>query len=294
MNNTIRHTVRTITAELNDTLSPIYPREERTEISRILLEEITGMSRTEILACPLQPLSESETSRIFDALDRLIKNEPLQHVLGKAWFYGLEFHVNKNTLIPRPETEELVHKALEIFNHNPTLPRTFLDAGTGSGCIAITLTHENKDLNGYAFDINADALETAKANAIKNNTSVSFFQDDMLNFQGTELTGKLGVLISNPPYVLPSEKSLMRENVKGFEPDKALYAPENDPLLFYRNLKEIALKHIVPDGVLLFEINETMGNSMIRLFESSHFYNCDVLTDMRGKPRIFMCNIKEQ
>lgn len=289
MNNEAKHTVQSITALLNKRLKAIYAPQESIEITRILLEEITGRSRTKILSCPLEQISQAETKQILKATHRLEQNEPIQYILGKAWFYGLEFKVNSHTLIPRPETEELVQKALELFSKNHHLPKTFIDAATGSGCIAISAAHENKELKGFAFDINRYAIECAIVNAKMHNTNVEFFIDDMLNFSGSLVSEPVGMLISNPPYVMPSEKALMRKNVTAYEPEGALYAPQDNPLLFYQELKQIALRYVVKGGYILFEINEALSKAMIKLYSEDAFKNIEVFNDMRGKPRIFKC-----
>ena len=288
MTNSGSHTVRSITAFIKEQLSDLYPAEERSAIGRLLLEEYTGMSRAEILSCPLQPLASSEVQGIEQALLRLLNHEPIQYILGKSWFYGLDFSVNKNVLIPRPETEEMVSLALEILKRKKQ-PVSFLVAGTGSGCIAVTLGKMLPRVAAYAFDKSLGALETAKQNSKKHDAKVHFFHDDMLNFSGIQPTEKVSMLISNPPYVLPREQSAMRKNVTLWEPEAALYAPQDDPLLFYKAFKYIAVQHVANNGVLLLEINEALGREMLLLFDGHPFTACEVLRDMQGKERFFRC-----
>jgi len=284
------YNIRQITSHFASELKSVYPQEERTEITRILLEETTGMSRAEILSCPLQPLSSSECEMLFSAIERLKNHEPVQYILGKAWFYGLELNVSRETLIPRPETEELVQQAIRLFKSNPGIPRSFLDAGTGSGAIAVALASEVNDLKGYAFDLHPGTLEIAKKNIQQHQVKVTPFIDDIHQFSGTDIIDeKVGMLISNPPYVRPSEKPLMRNNVTKYEPKEALYVPEEDPLVFYKSLMEIAEQKLVSGGFALFEINEALGQEMIKLYTNSQFTDLNIITDMKGKVRIFQC-----
>jgi release factor glutamine methyltransferase len=284
------YNIRQITSYFAKELESVYPQEERSEITRILLEEITGMSRAEILSCPLQPLSSSESETLFSAIERLKNHEPVQYILGKGWFYGLELTVSRETLIPRPETEELVQQAIKLFTNNPAIPRSFLDAGTGSGAIAVALASEIKDLKGYAFDILPGTLEIAIKNIQKHHVNVTPFIDDIHQFSGTNIIDeKVGMLISNPPYVRPSEKSFMRNNVTQHEPEEALYVPEEEPLVYYKSLKRIAEQKLVSGGFILFEINEAMAREMMELYTTPLFTDLNIISDMRGKDRIFQC-----
>ncbi|PID92997.1 MAG: protein-(glutamine-N5) methyltransferase, release factor-specific [Bacteroidetes bacterium] len=283
------YTLQQLSEKLDQALSPLYPPEERLELIRILMEESTGKSRAAILASPHDTVAPQAAHKILNALPRLAAHEPIQYILSKAWFYGLTFYVNRHTLIPRPETEELVSLALQAFQSHPKLPPSFLEAGTGSGCIAITLIHENSQLSGYAFDLNREALLVAKQNARLHQKELILFQDNMLQFSGKEMDQQVGMLLSNPPYVLPEEQKMMRKNVTEYEPPMALYAPQEDPLCYYKHLKDIAIKYLVKGGILLFEINEAMPAAMLQLFDEEPFRQGTILKDMRGKSRFFQC-----
>lgn len=279
--NTIQHTL----THINEVLATMYPDEERREMARILMEEVTGLSRSMLLACPLQPLSEAEHAKIDHALQRLVQHEPIQYILGKAWFRGYEFAVNKNVLIPRPETEELVSLVLNTFKEHPQLPKTVLDAGTGSGCIAISLKLENRNTVVRAFDYSPEAIQMAKINATALEANVDFFINDIFNFTEKEDNKSIGILVSNPPYIRESEHIDMRKNVLNYEPDSALFVPDDDPLCYYNALKRISEHILVDKGFLMVEINEAMGNSLIEIFSQSKFSTPIIHNDMRGKPR---------
>ena len=279
--NTIQHTL----THINEVLATTYPDEERRELARILIEEVTGLSRSMLLACPLQPLSEVEHAKIDEALQRLGKNEPIQYVLGKAWFRGYEFAVNNSVLIPRPETEELVSLVLNTLENNPQLPKAVMDAGTGSGCIAISIKLENTHAEVSAFDYSDEAVQMAEKNAEHLGADVKFFINDIFNFTEKKNYKKLGVLVSNPPYIRESEKIHMRNNVLDFEPSGALFVPDQDALCYYEALKLMGEHILIEKGFLITEINEALGNSLIQLFSQSDFSTPVIHNDMRGKPR---------
>lgn len=283
------HTIRNITQRINKALRPVYPAEECTEIVRLLLEEVTGLSRAQLLASPLHPLTENEEKNLTEALYRLQHHEPIQYILGKTWFYGFPLTVNQNVLIPRPETEELVTRAMQEFTKSHALPPFVLDAGTGSGCIAIAIKSLYPPMKIAAFDVSEAALEVARVNAASNGAGIHFFRDDIVAFSGLPLSEKLGFLISNPPYIMEKEKEQMRPNVVKFEPGSALFVSDNDPLIYYRGLKAIAKKWVISGGFLFFEINESLEKEMHTLFNEPNFYDIAVEKDMRGKPRFLRC-----
>ena len=279
--NTIQHTL----THINEVLATMYPDEERRELARILIEEVTGLSRSMLLACPLQPLSDNEHKTIEQALSRLANHEPIQYVLGKAWFRGNEFAVNNSVLIPRPETEELVSLVLSTLKENPQLPKTVLDAGTGSGCIAISIKLEETRTEVSAFDYSPDAVQIAEKNAKALGADVKFFINDIFNFTEKYNYEKLGVLVSNPPYIRESEKTHMRNNVLDFEPVSALFVPDKNALCYYEALKQMGEHILIDKGFLIVEINEALGDNLIQLFSQSKFSVPIIHNDMRGKPR---------
>lgn len=246
-----------------------------------IIENIYGMRRSQILAqTPILQDNEKE-KKLADIINRLTNNEPLQYVLGESYFYGRKFLVNPSVLIPRPETEELVHL---VKKENTTENLNVLDIGTGSGCIAITLALEMKDPNIWALDIDNEALKTAGHNAEILATEINFLQKDL--FTEFKLDQKFDIIISNPPYVLHAEKDEMGKNVLDHEPHLALFAPENDPLAFYRRIVKLAKVNLAEKGKLYFEINEKYGSEIKKLLEDNQFSDVVVIQDMQSTDRI--------
>lgn len=256
------------------TLSELYPQEEARQMSRILLGEVLNLNHTKLLLCDKGQLLSAHEQDIFDsALERLACHEPIQYVLGKTEFMGLEFEVEHGVLIPRPETEEL---CFEVINRLKCVAKErqikILDLGCGSGCIAITLAKYLFPAEVYAVDISPDALSVTKRNAEKHLVQPSFLkvvEADMSQLdQSNELnTETYDLIISNPPYIRRNEAILMRENVLSYEPDIALFAPENDPLYFYRKTARFAASHLRSRGLLCYEINEALGNETLQVIE---------------------------
>ena len=219
-----------------------------------------------------------------DILNRLKKKEPIQYILGEGEFHGLTFEVNSNVLIPRPETAELVDWICDDFFDKGG---SFLDIGTGSGCIAITLKYLNAQFDANATDISPLALNTAMRNAKRLCADVSFIIDDILHPQ-TEFD-PLDFIVSNPPYITEAEKSSMRENVLGYEPHSALFVEGDDPLLFYRAIADYGLTHLKNNGSLYFEINEQFGKEIQQMLEDYGYKEIVVREDMEGKDRMVRC-----
>lgn len=220
-------------------------------------------------------------------IERLNKQEPLQYILGEADFYGRAFTVNPSVLIPRPETELLIH---EILKTRPEAPRV-LDVGTGSGCIAVTLSLEIQNSKIYGLEVNQNTLDTAKANALKLGAPVQFIQADFL--RDVIRLEPLDILVSNPPYIKESEKQFMKSNVLNYEPQHALFVPDEDPLIFYEAIASKGKTLLGPSGKVFVEINEKLGNEVKKLFESSGFNKVGVLQDMDGKDRIVVAEVME-
>jgi len=277
---------------LTKELDKVYDSDELKNIIDLVLEHITTMPRMEQVKSKLAYLTCGQLETIDSITERLKKNEPIQYVLGEAWFAGMKFKVNKNVLIPRPETEELVDW---IVKEN-TLPITIgtmnnaqfsiIDIGTGSGCIPITIKKKLPDANISAIDVCSEALFTATENAIEHTTEIDFILLDFLDEEKWNELGQFDIIISNPPYVRQSEKENMHVRVKEFEPHKALFVPDNDSLLFYKKLSDFSLKHLKPGGSLFVEINESLGDGVIKLFRDSGFVNIKLKKDMQGKDRM--------
>lgn len=234
-----------------------------------------------------------EDEKFQKAILRLKIHEPIQYIIGETEFYGLPFKVNKHTLIPRPETEELVEWIYSEFsNQQSTINnQQFLDIGTGSGCIAISLAKYLPNSKVSALDISEEALKIARENAETNKVEVDFFQKDILAAE--TLPKKYDVIISNPPYVRELEKKQMQQNVLKHEPESALYVGNEDPLLFYRTISHLAKKHLNPEGKLFFEINEYLADELTALLEDEGFKNIQVKKDIFGKDRMIKCSLNE-
>ncbi|MCE7057489.1 peptide chain release factor N(5)-glutamine methyltransferase [Algoriphagus sp. AGSA1] len=256
----------------------IYEKQEAESLVSWLFEHHLGWRRSDMLN---KAEEASFPSKIFDDFERLKTGEPIQYIIGKGPFYGRDFHVSPHTLIPRNETEELVHL---IIKENPTSGLRILDIGTGTGCIPISLALELDHPEVFGVDISEEALEIAAKNAEELGAKVIFSSCDIL----TELpeVEALDILVSNPPYIPVQEKSQMHKNVLDFEPGLALFVSNEDPLIFYRTIAEKGKQLLKPDGKLYFEINEKYGNEVAELMTNLGYFEVQVLKDLNGKDRI--------
>ncbi len=271
-------------------LKGIYEKEELEIIIAYCFEEFLNIKRTDLILLANNTVSESELLKFNFAVKELKKHKPIQYVLGKADFYGLKFIVNEHVLIPRPETEELVHliiKDSQISNAKPQI--SLLDIGTGSGCISVALKKNIPSAKIYALDISEDALKVAKQNAEMNNVEIDFILDDILNPKSKILNpeSNFDILVSNPPYICISEKDQMQKNVLDHEPHLALFVSDGDPLLFYKAIADFALKKLNPNGKIYFEINQVYGEEVKLILESKGFKNVELMKDINNKNRIF-------
>ena len=227
--------------------------------------------------------NENQKRELEKVLKQLLQEQPLQYIISKAYFRSLTLTVNSSVLIPRPETEELVNWVLED-HQNLEEKQTLIDFGTGSGCIAIALAKEQPSFEVTAIDFYSSVLNLAKQNAIKNKTSVSFLQHDILQLNTLKLN--VDIIVSNPPYIPPSEQREMKPNVLNYEPHLALFVPENDPLIFYRSILEYGLLYLVSDGLIYFEINPRFLSEMKSLILSFKVYSILERKDIFGKLRM--------
>ncbi len=273
------------------TLSGLYPSEEIQSFFNILSEEYLNLSRIEVALHPEKTISTEDAEKFQEALLQLKNYEPIQYIIGETEFYGLPFKVNKHTLIPRPETEELVEWILskqKLITHNSQLI-TILDIGTGTGCIAISLAKNLPNSKISALDISKEALKIAHQNAKLNKVEVEFFQADILKTK--TLPKQYDVIVSNPPYVRELEKKQMQQNVLKYEPDSALFVKDEDPLLFYRAISQLAKTNLKANGKLFFEINEYLADELTQLLKSKGFQNIEVKKDIFGKDRMLKCSL---
>lgn len=268
---------------IRDRLSQRLGPEEAGQQAYWLLEALFDKSRTDVMMDRPFKLTEEEAEKLERSLQRLAAHEPIQYVLGQAPFYGRWFKVRPGVLIPRPETEELVHRIISRHQQNRALK--ILDIGTGSGCIAISLALELAGSRVMALDVSEAALALAKENAVRLQADVQFIQADILKEVPAEAEG-LDILVSNPPYVMEREAQLMQPNVLEWEPHLALFVKNDDPLLFYRRITEHATKLLKPGGSLYFEINEACGDGVAELLRQAGFTAIAILKDMQGKDRM--------
>lgn len=279
-------TVNDIKNEIKHTLSPIYNIEEINSFIYIIFEHILRYAKIDILLRKDEKIDDSDYKNITDIVKRLLKHEPIQYIIGETEFYNLIIKVNEYTLIPRPETEELVDL---IINDNKHRNISILDIGTGSGCIAISLAKYLSNAKVSAIDISNQAIEMAKLNAQNNNVQINFIVQDILKIEKLEI--KYDLIVSNPPYIRISEKDRMHKNVLDYEPHSALFVSDNDPLVFYRTIAKFAKKHLNDNGTLYFEINEALGEETKKMLLHLAFKNISVLKDIFEKDRIIKAEI---
>ena len=266
-----------------EALSEEFPQREAEQLMRILLEDLFGIDLKRQLMEPNLRIDEFRYAQLKTAVERLKADEPVQYVTGMARFGDLLIKVSPDVLIPRPETEELVQKICTGLPKDGVL--RIWDVGTGSGCIAIALAKHFANVEVVAFDVSEEALQIAKENAESNGAKVTFVHDDVLNPTSAFFNQPADLVVSNPPYVCDSERITMEKNVLDWEPEKALFVPDDDPLLFYRRILALAKNQLRPGGQVWFEINERMGEEMLSLCRETGFSNVEVLEDFAGKPR---------
>lgn len=275
-------TIKDIRNYLNTELSGIYPVPEIRSIGDILIYTVLGINKLHYLTGKEQPLISGNISRIRMICDELKTGKPIQYILGETLFYNCNIKVDENTLIPRPETEELVDL---IIHENPRFSGNILDIGTGSGCIAIALAKNLPEALVTAIDISEKAISKASENARLNNVNISFYEADILRLHGP-LLPKTDIIVSNPPYVTISGKRSMNMNVLGFEPHSALFVPDDDPLIFYQAILDAASEILIPGGKLYLEINEDFGKETEELVLSYGYKNVRIVDDINGKNRM--------
>ena len=259
-------------------LSSIYEMDELNSIYNLLSEDYLKIPRSKILLADEIYLNESNQSLFQSTLERLKTHEPIQYVLGKTTFMDLEFKVNSSVLIPRPETEELVRL---ILKENLDV-KEILDIGTGSGCIAISIAKNFPNAKVTALDISKDALEVAKENAKLNNVSIEFIHADIFEYQPDK---KYDIIVSNPPYVLESEKLLMKQNVLGFEPDSALFVEDDKSLKYYEHILNFSFNSSNPIGQIYFEINNIKRKALENILNKNNQLKSEFFKDSFKKTR---------
>lgn len=281
------NTIKSAKVYFVDELNTVYDASELQQLMEITFMHYCSLSKIDLMLTDEKQLSESELIKIVDVVRELKCKKPLAYILGEWEFYGLNFKVNEFTLIPRPETEELVELILKENNENQTI----LDIGTGTGCIPIALKVTNKLFEISACDISLDALTIAKLNAKNNKVDVNFFECDILAERDKITNDKYDLIVSNPPYITSKEKSLMDANVLDYEPHLALFVEDNSPLLFYDAISDFAKNNLNSGGKLYFEINEHYGNETAELLIHKGFHNVNIIKDINGKNRIIKAQL---
>ena len=264
-------------------LDTIYTKEEVNSFFYMLIEYFLGLERFILALDPNLIISKEEESPLFEALSSLKLEIPIQHIIGKTHFMDLEFMVDKNVLIPRPETEDLVRWILEdIQDHQATLK--ILDIGTGSGCIPITLKKQLPNAEVATLDVSDSALKVAMQNAKNNSVQIEFIHANILEIN--QLHHKFDIIVSNPPYVRELEKKKMQNNVLIHEPELALFVSDEDPLLFYKMITQFAYKNLIKGGSLYFEINQYLGKETKQVLDSTNFSDIELRRDIFGNDRM--------
>jgi release factor glutamine methyltransferase len=274
----------------NEALSAIYPKTEIDSFFFILMEEKLNLQRIDTVLKPDFLITEKNLIDLKTIVKRLQKEEPIQYIIGTTEFYGLPFLVDKNTLIPRPETEELVTWVLDeikVLTNNKITELSILDIGTGTGCIPISLAKNLTSLNISAIDISPEALLIAKQNAILNKVRIAFIELDILGAKS--LPQKYDVIISNPPYVRELEKEEIKNNVLENEPHLALFVADENPLIFYNKIADLAKQQLSKNGMLFFEINQYLGKETVSMLAEKGFKNIQLKKDLFGNDRMIKC-----
>lgn len=282
-------TISDLYVYIKQSLTAQFPDpQERGIVSRRIIGNMTGSDGNDCILHPDRPVAIDHTA-VDNVIRRINQNEPLEYVFNSAQFLDLEFYTNSNVLIPRPETEELALKIvgdiqarLQGGNRVGDKPLSILDIGTGSGCIPVYLSTKFPDCRFSAIDISDAALATARSNAERYGCHINFIKADILDYQTSAM---FDIVVSNPPYVLESEKALMQPNVLDYEPNTALFVPDDDPLKFYRAICKFAVGHLNGGGKLYFEINERFGAETAELMRGCGFLCVEVMKDLFGKDR---------
>ena len=280
MNKRIKQSSKKIYYQIVNELIPLYGENEARQLTKMLLDDVLGIAFEKIIVDEKIAYTQEIEDQLSQKMDLLKNYNPIQYVLGKAHFYGREFFVNSNVLIPRQETEELIN---EIVIDNKKSNLSILDIGSGSGCIGVTLGLELENATITSLDIDGGALDVTVRNARQFDLEIDCLLEDILAID--KLPGSYDIIVSNPPYVTELEKKQMQNNVLDHEPHKALFVPDSDPLVFYKKIIRLAKNHLVPKGKLYLEINENFGSEMIELCEKEKCVCVKLIQDINGKDR---------
>ncbi len=275
--------IKDLRIDFKRSLSEAYEEEEIMSFFYMLSEKILELRRVDVAMDLEKEVSAIEIVQFDEAKTRLLDQEPIQYIIGHTYFYGLSFSVNKNVLIPRPETEELVDWILKDQEDLEEAIK-IIDIGTGSGCIAIALAKNLPNAKVYAMDISEQAIEIAKVNALKNEVKVEFINEDVLASE--HLFQDFDIIVSNPPYVRELEKDEIKPNVLDNEPHQALFVSDHDPLIFYKKITKLAKGRLTQTGSLYFEINQYLGSETYKMIKSLGFSTVALRKDLHNNERM--------
>ena len=276
-------TMQEATYFLLNKIRNIYSESEASQITDWIMENLTGSKKTEQMLYKNSDITSAEELQLQQIIERLIQHEPIQYVLNEAWFCGYKFYVNKNVLIPRPETEELVEWIIANCKF-PIDQLSILDIGSGSGCIPIALKRKLRKAEVWSCDISNEALQVARQNEDILGVDVNFFQIDFLNKEKRNQLPSFDIIVSNPPYIPEKDKKEMQPNVLKYEPHTALFVPD-DALVFYKAIADFGKQHLNTNGTIYLELHENYSKEVVQLFQSENF-SAEIKKDMQGKERM--------
>lgn len=289
---------------IKEQLKKIYEEAEAVKIADLDIEHISGFSKTERISRKQEELSASQSKQLQKDLHRLLQHEPIQYIMNKAWFYGMELYVDQNVLIPRPETEELVQWVVDevktagkdVLTGKPleadeTTQLKILDVGTGSGCIALAVKKAMPKAEVWGCDTSEEALNVARRNGSTLNIRVDFQGLNFLDEAQQVSLPTVDIIISNPPYVPLKDKEQMHANVVAHEPHTALFVSDNNGLIFYKALADFGKKRLYPNGTIYMEIHEAMGCAVVNLFKENGYNHVELRKDMQGKDRMIRASL---
>ncbi|MGZ5221244.1 MAG: peptide chain release factor N(5)-glutamine methyltransferase [Chitinophagaceae bacterium] len=284
---------------ISKALETIYEPNEGANIALLVIEDCTGLSRAEMILEREKEITVEQQTKILAHIKRLLNHEPIQYIMQKTWFYGMELYLDKAVLIPRPETEELVDwivkdikaSGRDVFHRaaneaDVTKLLKILDVGTGSGCIALALKKTMPKAEVWGCDVSEEALNVARRNGSDLNIRVDFQGVNFLDEAQQKSLPTVDIIVSNPPYIPATEKQQMNANVTVYEPHTALFVPDDDALLFYKAIIQFSQKRLYVGGSIYLEIHENLGEAVINLFRDSGYSKIELRKDMQGKDRM--------
>jgi release factor glutamine methyltransferase len=278
-------TIKEIHTKYLYALMQIYSKGEASKITEMIFEAMAKIKKHDIVLHGKNKIDTAVVATLDNGLEKLLQHYPVQYLIGKTWFYNLQFTVSKDVLIPRQETEELVQEAIAFLKENKS--NKVIDIGTGSGCIPIALKKNIEDASVIAIDISEAALQIAQQNADANHALIKLKQIDFLDESNYTSFEKFDLIISNPPYIPAEEEKIMDKHVTQHEPHLALFVPQNDPLLFYKKIATFAENHLTNNGKIMLEVHEDLANETAAIFTSKN-YAAIIKKDMQGKERMLI------